>query len=196
MKAKIKTVEELFVIIKDLKKRGNKVVSTSGCFDIIHAGHVTYLEEAKSKGDILVVLLNSDASVRGLKGDERPIVSQNERAIVLAGLESVDYVCVFDESTPCKMISILQPNSFIKGGDYRGTHIPEMDVMTPYGGEVEYVDYVSGCSTTEIIERVKGGIYGKKNVCFCSRQNRNCWKSCRSSTWNSCNRQFKAGHFC
>lgn len=155
MKAKIKTVEELFVIIKDLKKRGNKVVSTSGCFDIIHAGHVTYLEEAKRKGDILVVLLNSDASVKGLKGDERPIVSENERAIVIAGLESVDYVCIFDENTPCEMISKLQPDSFIKGGDYKGKHIPEMDVMKSYGGKVEYVDFIRGCSTTEIIERVK-----------------------------------------
>lgn len=138
------------------KSKGKKVVSTSGCFDIIHAGHVTYLEEAKARGDILIVLLNSDSSVRELKGVERPIVSEKERAIVLAGLSCVDYVCIFNENTPCTMISKLQPDSFIKGGDYKGMHIPEMDVMAPYGGKVEYVSMVDGCSSTNIIEKIKG----------------------------------------
>lgn len=156
MKNKILTPDEMARKICELKSEGQKVVSTSGCFDIIHAGHVTYLEEAKEKGDILVVLLNSDTSVKRLKGTERPIVSESERAIVLSGLGCVDYVCIFDESTPCEMISRLQPDSFIKGGDYKGKYIPEMDVMKPYGGKVEYVSMVDGCSSTNIIEKIKG----------------------------------------
>lgn len=142
--------------INELKSEGKKVVSTSGCFDIVHAGHVTYLEEAKTKGDVLIVLLNSDSSVRRLKGDNRPIVNEEERATVIAGLGCVDYVCLFDESTPCEMISKLQPDIFIKGGDYKGKHIPEMYVMSLYGGKVEYVSMIDGCSSTNIIEKIKG----------------------------------------
>lgn len=156
MKSKIVSLSDMARIINELKREGKKVVSTSGCFDIVHAGHVTYLEEAKTKGDILIVLLNSDSSVRRLKGDNRPIVNEEERTTVIAGLGCVDYVCLFDENTPCEMISKLQPDIFIKGGDYKGKHIPEMDVMSLYGGKVEYVSMIDGCSSTNIIEKIKG----------------------------------------
>ena len=156
MKSKILSLSDMARKINELKSEGKKVVSTSGCFDIVHAGHVTYLEEAKTKGDVLIVLLNSDSSVRRLKGDNRPIVNEEERATVIAGLGCVDYVCLFDESTPCEMISKLQPDIFIKGGDYQGKHIPEMDVMSLYGGKVEYVSMIDGCSSTNIIEKIKG----------------------------------------
>lgn len=155
MKTKIVKRELLVEIVKQLKSEGKKVISTSGCFDILHAGHVQYLREAKAKGDILVILLNSDKSVRTLKGPSRPIVCEEDRAYVLESLEMVDYICIFDEQTPCDLIRRIQPDAVIKGGDYRGKHIPEMDVVDIYGGTVEYVSLVEGHSTTNIIEKIK-----------------------------------------
>jgi len=155
MKNKIMTLDGLKEELLYIRKQNKTVVSTSGCFDILHAGHVTYLEEAKAKGDILVVLLNSDSSVRALKGDTRPIVPEEERAVVIAGLESVDYVCIFSDRTPCRIIEMIQPDIVIKGGDYAGQHIPEMDSVAVYGGRVEYVNVVDGCSTTNIVEKIK-----------------------------------------
>lgn len=154
MKHKIVEADRLQKIVHDLQQQGKKVVATGGCFDIIHAGHVTYLEEAAAKGDVFVLFLNSDSSVQRLKGKLRPIVPQKERAIVAAGLGCVDYVCIFDEDTPCQMIDKIQPDSFIKGGDYEGKWIPEMDSVARYGGTVEYVSMVDGCSTTNIIEKI------------------------------------------
>ena len=154
MKNKIVGADELRQVVSRLKNEGKKVVASSGCFDIIHAGHVTYLEEAAAKGDVFVLFLNSDSSVKQLKGDLRPIVPQQERAVVIAGLGCVDYVCIFDETTPCRMIDIIQPDSFIKGGDYEGKWIPEMDATAKYGGNVEYVSMVDGFSTTNIIEKI------------------------------------------
>ena len=162
MKNKIVSRSELKDIVKKYKTEGKKVVSTSGCFDILHAGHVTYLESAKEKGDILIVLLNSDSSVRRLKGEQRPIVPEKERSIVLAGLESVDYICIFDEDTPCSVVEEIQPSTVIKGGDYKGKWIPEMDSVATYGGSVEYVQLVDGCSTTNIVNKVIA-VYGKHN---------------------------------
>lgn len=155
MKNKIVTMEELQKICKQLKADHKSIAATSGCFDILHAGHVTYLEEASKKGDILIVLLNSDISVRKLKGRERPIVPQNERALVLSGLESVDYISLFEEETPCGAIERFQPDIWIKGGDYKGKYIPEMRVIEAYGGVVKYVSMVEGCSSTNIIEKIK-----------------------------------------
>lgn len=152
---KIVTLEQLEKLIGCAKQQGKIIVSTSGCFDILHAGHVTYLEEAKAKGDTLVVLLNSDRSVRGLKGSTRPIVPERERAIVIAGLASVDYVCIFSDRTPCGIIDRLQPDIVVKGGDYAGKQIPEMDSVASYGGRVEYVNVVDGCSTTNIVEKIR-----------------------------------------
>lgn len=155
MRNKIISRADLREEIKNLKKTGKRVVSTSGCFDILHAGHVEYLEEAKKRGDILVVMLNSDTSVQGLKGKNRPIVPEQDRAIVIAGLEAVDYVCIFDEMTPCSLIGELQPDIVIKGGDYQGKNIPEMDTTASYGGHVEYVLLVEGHSTTNIVKKIE-----------------------------------------
>jgi cytidyltransferase-related domain len=155
MKRKIINLDELEKVVLDAKQRGQVIVSTSGCFDILHAGHVTYLTEAKAKGDILVVLLNSDSSVRALKGSTRPIVPENERAVVIAGLESVDYVCIFSDRTPCGIIDRIQPDIVVKGGDYAGIQIPEMEHTAAYGGKVVYVSMMDGCSTTNIVEKIK-----------------------------------------
>lgn len=156
MRNKIVMLDELEQRIHSEKQQGKTIVSTSGCFDILHAGHVTYLEEARARGDVLIVLLNSDSSVRALKGSARPIVPEKERAIVIAGLESVDYVCIFADRTPCGIIERIEPDIVIKGGDYAGKHIPEMDSAASYGGRVEYVSVVDGCSTTNIVEKIKG----------------------------------------
>ena len=155
MMKKIVNHDELKKILSNLKNQGKTILSTSGCFDIVHAGHVRYLEEAKKFGDVLVVMLNTDFSVKSLKGPERPIVNEEDRAIVMAGLESVDYVCLFDELTPCRLISELQPDIVVKGGDYQGKHIPEMDTVAEYGGRVEYVLMVEGHSTTNIIHKIE-----------------------------------------
>lgn len=147
--------DQLTELIERERKAGKRIVSTSGCFDILHAGHVTYLKEARAKGDILIVMLNSDVSVRNLKGEERPIVPEDERAVVLAGLESVNYIILFDECTPCKLIGQLRPDIVVKGGDYKGVEIPEMNETAAYGGHVEYVSIVDGCSSTNIIDKIK-----------------------------------------
>lgn len=152
---KLLDLAELLPLIQMLKSQGKCIAATSGCFDILHAGHVTYLAEAKAKADFLVIMLNSDCSVRRLKGSERPIVPQNERATVLCALDSVDYVCIFDDDTPCNAYSLFKPDVVVKGGDYAGKHIPEMDVVAKYGGKVEYVSLTEGCSSTNIIEKIK-----------------------------------------
>ena len=162
MKTKIITLEKLCKIADFFHAENKKIAATSGCFDVLHAGHVAYLEEARAFGDALVVMLNSDDSVRGLKGTERPIVPQNERAQVLAGLWCVDYVCIFDEATPCPAYAAFKPDFVVKGGDYRGKRIPEMDTLSEYGGKVEYVDFVDGCSTTNIVEKIKRLCKGEK----------------------------------
>lgn len=154
MKEKIVSLNELKKIIRQQKKRGKIIVATGGCFDILHAGHVLYLEEAAKKGDVLVIFLNSDSSVRELKGNLRPIVPELERAVVLSALQCVDYICIFNESTPCRMIEEIHPDIFVKGGDYQGKTIAEMESVRKYNGKVEYVSLVNGCSTTNIINRI------------------------------------------
>lgn len=161
MKNKIFSRENLIKITADLKTQGKHIVATSGCFDILHAGHVTYLEKAKAKGNILVVCLNSDKSVKTLKGKERPIVCEKERALVIAALEAVDFVYIFDEQTPCSIYKAIKPDLIIKGGDYAGKIIPEMEIAKEYGGTVEYVDFVNGCSSTNIIEKIKSLAFSK-----------------------------------
>ena len=161
MMKKIIDKKELNNKLNELKDKGKTIVSTSGCFDILHAGHVEYLEAAKERGDVLLIMLNTDASVKALKGPERPIVNEIDRAIVLAGLEAVDYVCMFDELTPCNLISELKPDIVIKGGDYQGKYIPEMDTVAEYGGRVEYVLLVEGHSSTNIINKIEEQIRRK-----------------------------------
>ena len=131
------------------------VVFTNGCFDILHAGHVTYLEEAKAQGDILVVALNSDQSVKKIKGEKRPIIEQDNRAKLVAGLKAVDHVVLFDEDTPIQVIQELQPDIHVKGGDYEASSLPEYDSVKEYGGQVKVLSFVEGLSTSTIINKIK-----------------------------------------
>ena len=141
-------------LVEEAKKNGKKVVFTNGCFDILHAGHVTYLTEAKRQGDILIVGVNSDASVKRLKGETRPINSEYDRAFVLLGTKFVDYTVIFNEKTPEKLLDILKPDIHVKGGDYKKEDLPETKIVESYGGEVIILNFVEGKSTTNIIEKI------------------------------------------
>ena len=154
MKEKIKTREELRRIVENLKAKGKRIVFTNGCFDLLHIGHVRYLEEAKSLGDILVVGLNSDRSVRGLKGPNRPILPEEERAEILSGLECVNYINIFDEPTPLELISSLQPQVLVKGGDWTKEAAVGKEVVERSGGEVVILPFVEGSSTSNLIEAI------------------------------------------
>ena len=138
-----------------LRKGGQKVVFTNGCFDILHAGHVTYLEAAKAQGDVLVLGLNTDASVRRLKGPERPINNELDRAKVVGALKSVDYVVLFGEQTAEAVIAEVKPDVYVKGGDYTLDTLPEAKIVQSYGGKVAFIDMVEGRSTTNIINKIK-----------------------------------------
>lgn len=142
-------------IIKTLKAKGEKVVATNGCFDILHVGHVRYLQKSKSFGDILVVGLNSDISVKILKGETRPINPQEDRAEVLCALACVDYVVMFDEKSPVDLLDLIKPDIYTKGGDYTLETLPEADVILKNNGKVEFIDFVEGKSTTKIIDKMK-----------------------------------------
>ncbi len=146
---------EIASLAVDLHAKGKKIVFTNGCFDIIHAGHVIYLEDAANLGDCLILGLNSDASVRRLKGNTRPIVPQEERSIVAAALEMVDYVCIFEEDTPYELIKLVQPNVLVKGGDWAVDEIVGADLVLAVGGEVRSLNYEAGLSTTSIIDRIR-----------------------------------------
>ncbi len=139
-------------------KKKKKVVFTNGCFDILHAGHVRYLAKARALGDILVIGLNSDKSVRKIKGAGRPIVPEAERAEVLAALESVDYVVSFDEPTPIELIQALVPDILVKGADWKHGEIVGEDVVKAAGGKVKRVTLVKGKSTTNIIKKIERGV--------------------------------------
>ena len=141
-------------IIENAKAQNKKVVFTNGCFDILHSGHVTYLEEAKKLGDILVVGVNSDTSVKKLKGETRPVNSQLDRTFVLNGLKSVDYTVIFEENTPKDLIAFLKPSVHVKGGDYKKDDLPETKIVESYGGEVVILNFVEGKSTTNIINKI------------------------------------------
>ena len=151
---KILSKEALKARLDDLKRAGKTIVFTNGCFDILHVGHVRYLRAAKKLGDVLVLGLNSDASVRGLKGDKRPLVPQEERADVLAALESVDYVTIFDESTPLQLIEYLRPDLLVKGGDWSADAIAGADAVKTWGGRVVVAPLIPGRSTTNVIDKI------------------------------------------
>ncbi len=140
-------------LIADLKRNGKKIVFTNGCFDILHFGHISYLREAKSYGDILVVGLNSNESVRRLKGDSRPINDENDRAQILRELECVDFVIIFDEDTPLNLIAQIKPDILVKGADYKGKEVVGSEIVS----DVRLVDFVEGKSTSKIIDKIKGG---------------------------------------
>lgn len=141
--------------VEELKREGKRIVFTNGCFDIIHLGHIHYLREAKSKGDVLIVGLNSDESVKRIKGEKRPIMPEEERAEILASLEMVDFVVLFDEPVPDELIKIVRPDVHIKGGDYASPdELPEAELVRSLGGEVVIAKEVKGKSTTNIIKTI------------------------------------------
>lgn len=145
---------EIIEIRKKLKNEGKKVVFTNGCFDILHAGHVDYLNKARSMGDVLIVGMNSDSSIRRIKGELRPIVPQKERAFLVGNLKAVDYVTFFDEDTPGELISSLIPDVLVKGADWKIDQIVGRDVVEAHGGEVKTIKFVNNQSTTNIIQTV------------------------------------------
>jgi D-beta-D-heptose 7-phosphate kinase/D-beta-D-heptose 1-phosphate adenosyltransferase len=157
----IKTLEEITLLSSELKKRGKKVVFTNGCFDILHVGHVKYLEEAKSYGDVLILGLNSDESVSRLKGPTRPVNTEDDRAYILASLEAVDYVVKFYDDTPYELIKAVQPHILVKGGDYEGKEIVGQDIAD----ELRLVQFVDGKSTTKTIARIQEGENYEKSHC-------------------------------
>ena len=148
--------EDLQALLAKLRQEGKTIVTTNGCFDILHVGHVRYLEETKKFGDVLIVALNSDASVRRLKGEGRPINNENDRAEVLNALKSVDYVVLFDEDSPMQLLAEIKPDVHTKGADYTVETLPEAKVILENGGRLEFIKFVEGKSTTGILMQVKG----------------------------------------
>ncbi len=147
---------------KDLKTKidaarnaGKKIIFTNGCFDIIHAGHTHYLAKAKALGDVLVVAVNSDASVRGIKGEKRPLVPEDERAEVIAALGCVDFVVIFEEPDPQALVDLLRPDVLVKGGDWREEDVIGRESVASWGGKVIIIPHKKGLSTTNIVERIK-----------------------------------------
>ena len=154
MKGKIKERKDLQRIIEDLKKNGKRIVFTNGCFDLLHVGHIRYLEKGKSFGDVLIVGVNSDQSVRILKGPKRPILPEGERAEILSGLGCVDYITLFDEPTSLELISFLQPHILVKGGDWTKETTVGKEVVERSGGEVVIIPFIEGSSTSNLIETI------------------------------------------
>jgi len=148
------TVEKVREKIIELKRKGKRVVFTNGVFDILHIGHLTYLEEARNLGDVLVVGINSNSSVKVNKGDKRPINDEKNRAFVLLGTKFVDFAVIFDEKTPEKLLDILKPDIHVKGGDYRKEDLPETKTVEKNGGEVKILSFVDNISTTDIINKI------------------------------------------
>lgn len=146
--------EDLQALLTKLRQEGKTIVTTNGCFDILHVGHVRYLEETKKFGDVLIVALNSDASVRRLKGEGRPINNENDRAEVLNALKSVDYVVLFDEDSPMQLLAEIKPDVHTKGADYTVETLPEAKVILENGGRLEFIKFVEGKSTTSTIAKI------------------------------------------
>jgi D-beta-D-heptose 7-phosphate kinase/D-beta-D-heptose 1-phosphate adenosyltransferase len=152
MCSKLVSTAELSALGASLRARRKRVVFTNGCFDLLHIGHIRFLREARALGDVLVVGVNTDDSVRGLKGESRPFVPEDERIEILAALDSVDYVVLFDEATPLALIEALRPDVACKGGDYdRGTMLPEATAVRDYGGEFRLLGYTPGHSSSQLI---------------------------------------------
>ncbi len=154
MKEKIKEKKELVKILEGFRANGKRIVFTNGCFDLLHVGHVRYLEEARSLGDVLVVGVNTDRSVRGLKGPKRPILPEGERAEVLSGLSCVDYVTLFDEPTPLQLITALRPHLLVKGGDWTKEETVGKEIVEASGGEVAILPFTAGASTSTLIDTI------------------------------------------
>ncbi|MEE9450445.1 MAG: D-glycero-beta-D-manno-heptose 1-phosphate adenylyltransferase [Ignavibacteriaceae bacterium] len=150
----LKSLEEIKSIRSALKADNRKVVFTNGCFDVIHIGHIDYLNKAKALGDVLIVGLNTDDSVKRIKGDKRPIINQDERAEIISNLKPVDYVVFFDEDTPAKLINELVPDMLIKGADWEIDEIVGGETVLANGGEVKTIEFVNDQSTTKIIDLI------------------------------------------
>ncbi len=148
-------ITELKNALAEYRHQNKKIVFTNGCFDLLHIGHVRYLEQAKSKGDILVVGINTDASVKKLKGPTRPIQNENDRAEILAALKAVDHTILFDEETPINLIQQIRPDYLVKGGDWAIQQIVGWNFVQSYGGMVESLQFINDRSTTQIIEKSK-----------------------------------------
>lgn len=147
-------IDKLLNIVSELKKQNRTIVTTNGCFDIIHAGHVRYLRQAKELGDILIVCLNSDGSVQRLKGPTRPLNNQDDRAEVMSALCAVDYVVIFEEDTPISVLEQIKPDIHVKGGDYNEDTLPETQVIKEGGGKIQFIPFVEGRSTTNVINKI------------------------------------------
>ncbi|MBI2523144.1 D-glycero-beta-D-manno-heptose 1-phosphate adenylyltransferase [Candidatus Woesearchaeota archaeon] len=153
MPQKIKNVNELKRIVAELKAQNKKIVTTNGVFDILHIGHIRYLHEAKKLGDTLIVAINSDSSTKKIKGPKRPLNNENDRAEALAALECVDYVAVFNEENPIKILGIIKPDFHVKGGDYDISQVIEKDAVEKNNGKIVLIRKVKGYSTTDFINR-------------------------------------------
>ena len=152
---KVVNEKELKEIVENLKKQNKKTVFTNGCFDIIHIGHVRYLKASKQCGDILIVGLNSDSSVKKLKGDSRPVNNQNDRAEILSEFNFVDYVIIFDENSPAYLLDRIKPDIYTKGADYTMDNLPEAPVVIKNNIEVRFINLVEGKSTTNILNKIR-----------------------------------------
>ncbi len=154
MNKKIKTKLELQKVLRCIRNKRQKIIFTNGCFDIIHYGHIKYLRKAKSLGDVLIVGLNSDVSVKRIKGKDRPINKQLMRSVVLASLEMVDYVVIFNENTPEKLIKQIKPDVLVKGADWEIKHIAGSEFVKSYNGKIKRIPFVKGFSTSKIIKKI------------------------------------------
>lgn len=150
----ILSLEELLEVVESEKKKGKRIVFTNGCFDILHAGHAYYLRRAKELGDVLVVGINSDQSVKRIKGEKRPIMPESMRAYLLDSLKPVDYVVIFREDTPEKIIKLIKPHILVKGSDWKTEEIAGADTVLSYGGRVERIEFFFHVSTSKIIDRI------------------------------------------
>ncbi len=149
------TKDALAAHLDALREQGKSIVSTNGCFDILHVGHVRILKQSKDLGDILVVGINSDASVKRLKGEDRPINNQDDRAELLSSLECVDVVSIFDEGTPVEFLKVVKPNIHVKGADYKPENLEETPIVESFGGEVRILPLVPQKSTTSLVEKIR-----------------------------------------
>ena len=154
MLKKLLTKDSLKKTVEKLKKQNKKIITTNGVFDILHIGHIRYLQEAKKLGDILIIAINSDSSTKKLKGPKRPLNNENDRAEALAALECVDYVTVFNEKNPIKILQEIKPNIHVKGGDYDINQIIEKDAVEKNNGKVVLIPKVRGYSTTDFVNRI------------------------------------------
>jgi D-beta-D-heptose 7-phosphate kinase/D-beta-D-heptose 1-phosphate adenosyltransferase len=158
MSQKIRSLEELGAQLASEREKGKKVVFTNGCFDLLHVGHIRYLQQARRMGDLLVVAINTDDSVRRLKGPSRPVQPERDRAEILAGLQCVDYIVSFGQDTPLGLIELLRPDVLVKGADWPVDRIVGREVVEGSGGRVATISYVEGVSTSTLIERICGSI--------------------------------------